>query len=64
MMKFYDYNAKNEDGTYGRMLTEEEVANLANAMDCNKMYIVKFVVSKMDVENGVVYGSTTRTTNY
>lgn len=66
-MKVFDYWAKDENGKYGRFLTEEEVANLIGRMDKNDknpMIYTYFMVSKVDLENGIVYGSTTSKSAY
>lgn len=67
MMKVYDYARRDENGKFGRFLTEEEVATLMKRMnenDNNPMVYTKFVVDKVDLENGIVYGSTWYKDNY
>lgn len=60
-MKVYDYYRRNNEDKYGRLLTEEEVAELVNAIN-NKC--AKFTVKKIDTENSVVYGATEYIDNY
>ena len=66
-MKVFDYCRKDENGKYGRFLTEEEVTTLIKRMDNNDknpMTYTYFMVDKVDLENGIVYGSTTSKSAY
>ena len=67
MMRIFDYAKRDENGKFGRFLTEEEVAQLMERMnnnDNNPMVFTYFTVCKVDMENGVVYGRTTAKDNY
>ena len=67
MMKIYDYARRDENGKFGRFLTGEEVAELMQRMnnnDNNPMVYTYFTVHKVDMENGVVYGTTNTKDNY
>jgi hypothetical protein len=64
MMKVYDYAVKNENGTYGKMLTEEEAKVLFDAINNEGAVEVKFTITKVDVENGIIYGTRVYRTTY
>ncbi len=64
MMKFYDYAIKNEDGTYGKLLTEDEANVLFTAINQRGMVEVRFTISQVDVENGIIYGTSAYRSTY
>ena len=63
-MKFYDYTVKNENGTWGKMLTEDETKVLLDAINNEGGVGAKFTITKVDVKNGIIYGTRVYRNNY